>query len=167
MEPLPLFAGDGTDAALFSSLWSFQDDLHQQPQEVYSSPSLLLQHFLACSKQWLVDSRVCCRDGRRRSRPRFPFHSLWSRGVRQPTGEGFETPWHVTYWNSLPFPNLSLSLVVLHVRLASWKIPSFRFFLFRQAFRFSSTQKAGYCTAVRCCSMMALIRPRIPVRVSL
>jgi hypothetical protein len=110
MEPLPLFAGDGTDAALFSSLWSFQDDLHQQPQEVYSSPSLLLQHFLACSKQWLVDSRVCCRDGRRRSRPRFPFHSLWSRGVRQPTGEGFETPWHVTYWNS---PRLFSSLISL------------------------------------------------------
>ncbi|GJN36295.1 hypothetical protein PR202_gb25142 [Eleusine coracana subsp. coracana] len=31
MEPLPLFVGDGTDATLFSSLWSFQDDhLHQQ-----------------------------------------------------------------------------------------------------------------------------------------
>jgi hypothetical protein len=66
MEPLPLFVGDGTDAALFSSLWSFQDDLHQQPQEVFStnyintssSPFfflLLLQHFLVCSKQWLVD----------------------------------------------------------------------------------------------------------------
>nr|AIN39812.1 hypothetical protein [Zoysia matrella] len=34
MEPLPLFVGDGADAALFSSsFWSFQDDLHQQPQE--------------------------------------------------------------------------------------------------------------------------------------
>jgi hypothetical protein len=37
MEPLPLLAGDGKDAALFSSsFWSFQDDLlhHHQPQEV-------------------------------------------------------------------------------------------------------------------------------------
>ncbi|KAL6624813.1 hypothetical protein ACP70R_032134 [Stipagrostis hirtigluma subsp. patula] len=32
MEPLPLFFGDGTDAALFSSLWPLQDDL-QQPHE--------------------------------------------------------------------------------------------------------------------------------------
>ena len=35
MEPLPLFVGDGTDAALFSSFWSsFPDDLQQPPQEV-------------------------------------------------------------------------------------------------------------------------------------
>nr|CAB3463695.1 unnamed protein product [Digitaria exilis] len=33
MEPLPLFMGDGTDAALFSSLWSFPDDLQHPPQE--------------------------------------------------------------------------------------------------------------------------------------
>ncbi|CAN6336117.1 unnamed protein product [Urochloa humidicola] len=34
MEPLPLFMGDGTDAALFSALWtSFPDDLQQPPQE--------------------------------------------------------------------------------------------------------------------------------------
>ncbi|WVZ95890.1 hypothetical protein U9M48_041598 [Paspalum notatum var. saurae] len=34
MEPLPLFMGDGTDAALFSSLWSsFPDELQQPPQE--------------------------------------------------------------------------------------------------------------------------------------
>jgi len=32
---LPLFLGDGPDAALFSSLWSsFPDDLQQPPQEV-------------------------------------------------------------------------------------------------------------------------------------
>ena len=35
MEPLPLFMGDGTDAALFSAFWSsFPDDLQQPPQEV-------------------------------------------------------------------------------------------------------------------------------------
>ncbi|CAL5097300.1 unnamed protein product [Urochloa decumbens] len=34
MEPLPLFMGDGTDAALFSALWtSFPDDMQQPPQE--------------------------------------------------------------------------------------------------------------------------------------
>ncbi|KAF8666850.1 hypothetical protein HU200_053369 [Digitaria exilis] len=33
MEPLPLFMGDGADAALFSSLWSFPDELQQPPQE--------------------------------------------------------------------------------------------------------------------------------------
>ncbi|KAJ1261280.1 hypothetical protein BS78_09G016500 [Paspalum vaginatum] len=34
MEPLPLFIGDGTDAALFSSFWpSFPDELQQPPQE--------------------------------------------------------------------------------------------------------------------------------------
>ncbi|KAL6864669.1 hypothetical protein ACP4OV_015820 [Aristida adscensionis] len=31
MEPLPLFFGDGTDAALFSSLWPLHDDLQQPP----------------------------------------------------------------------------------------------------------------------------------------
>ncbi|RLM98595.1 uncharacterized protein C2845_PM06G08910 [Panicum miliaceum] len=34
MEPLPLFMGDGTDAALFSAFWSsFPDDPQQPPQE--------------------------------------------------------------------------------------------------------------------------------------
>jgi len=47
---LPLFLGDGPDAALFSSLWSsFPDDLQQPPQEVlflllffFSQPSIPL-----------------------------------------------------------------------------------------------------------------------------
>lgn len=38
MEPVPLFIGDGTDAALFSALWtSFPDELQQPPQEVLDS----------------------------------------------------------------------------------------------------------------------------------
>ncbi|TVU18244.1 hypothetical protein EJB05_34332 [Eragrostis curvula] len=40
MEPLPLFVGDGTDAALFSTLWSFQDDLQQQQQQQESVAEL-------------------------------------------------------------------------------------------------------------------------------
>lgn len=87
MEPLPLFVGDGTDATLFSSLWSFQEDLHQQPQEVTPHPIffifLMLQTNSCISwQQWLAEF-ACPLLGALQGILRAHFSFTVVKGVRQ------------------------------------------------------------------------------------
>ena len=75
MEPLPLGFGDAMDATLFSTLWSFQEEL--QPQEVNCCHNLLHRFvcnfspflFLPSSLTPAAESRTCPPPRRRISCP--------------------------------------------------------------------------------------------------